>query len=286
MKKGKVIAAVVGVLVLAAGLVGWKCVSDQHVVNTSYTVESDRVPAEFDGFKIALITDFHNGYNGAEVADCVRNAAPDIICLVGDMVSMDTVDYTNVSELVQKLLHIAPVYYAYGNHEYYNETYREVEAPVWKKLKNSGVIFLNNEMRTLKKGNARLNLIGYGDSIHSDEGEAFWEHAKPFLDQICQEKDPNVFAILLLHRAQYFDRVSQYPFDLVLGGHLHGGEIGIEPFRSYILKKHVFTDRYSKGLYAENGHQLVLSAGCADSDGLRLLNPPEVVSVVLKRVEK
>ena len=285
MKIKKIAAGLL--LLLAVGIVLWQVVSDRHVVNTSYTVESKRVPPEFDGFKIALITDFHNGENGEEVLSCVRNASPDIICIAGDLVSMDTTDYTNTIELAGKLLHIAPVYYAYGNHEYYNATYHGTDTPpIWQKLQDSGVIFLNNELRTLKRGTAKLNLLGYADSIHSDEGDAFWNNAQPFFDSISREIDPNVFAVLLLHRAQYFDRVSEYPFDLVLGGHLHGGEIGLEPFRSYILKKHVFTDRYSKGQYSENGHQLVISAGCTVSDGVRLFNPPEVVSVVLKRTDK
>ncbi len=279
------IAAVLAILIgAAAAYIAW---DNKRVVNASYTFESEKVPPQFDGFKIALITDFHNSGNYAEVAETVRIAEPDIICIVGDLVSMKTTNYSNTKELVSRLMKIAQVYYAYGNHEYYNATYRGFsEPPIKEVLATDGVLFMNNEVRTVKRNGAIINLIGYGDSIHDDTDGAFWQHAEPFMAEVGESIDKSVLSIMLLHRAQYFDEVSEYPFDLVLGGHMHGGEINIEPFKSQILKKRVGTDKYSKGEYFKNGHELIISGGCANGDGVRILNTPEVVSVTLKRVEK
>ena len=279
------IAAVLAILIgAAAAYIAW---DNKRVVNASYTFESEKVPPQFDGFKIALITDFHNSGNYAEVAEMVRIAEPDIICIVGDLVSMKTTNYSNTKELVSRLMKIAQVYYAYGNHEYYNATYRGFsEPPIKEVLATEGVLFMNNEVRTVKRNGAIINLIGYGDSIHDDTDGAFWQHAEPFMRDVGESIDKSVLSIMLLHRAQYFDEVSEYPFDLVLGGHMHGGEINIEPFKSQILKKRVGTDKYSKGEYFKNGHELIISGGCANGDGVRILNTPEVVSVTLKRVEK
>lgn len=279
------IAAVLAILIgAAAAYIAW---DNKRVVNASYTFESEKVPPQFDGFKIALITDFHNSGNYAEVAETVRIAEPDIICIVGDLVSMKTTNYSNTKELVSRLMKIAQVYYAYGNHEYYNATYRGFsEPPIKEVLATDGVLFMNNEVRTIKRNGAIINLIGYGDSIHDDTDGAFWQHAEPFMRDVGESIDKSVLSIMLLHRAQYFDEVSEYPFDLVLGGHMHGGEINIEPFKSQILKKRVGTDKYSKGEYFKNGHELIISGGCANGDGVRILNTPEVVSVTLKRVEK
>ena len=279
------IAAVLAILIgAAAAYIAW---DNKRVVNASYTFESEKVPPQFDGFKIALITDFHNSGNYAEVAETVRIAEPDIICIVGDLVSMKTTNYSNTKELVSRLMKIAQVYYAYGNHEYYNATYRGFsEPPIKELLATDGVLFMNNEVRTVKRNGAIINLIGYGDSIHDDTDGAFWQHAEPFMRDVGESIDKSVLSIMLLHRAQYFDEVSEYPFDLVLGGHMHGGEINIEPFKSQILKKRVGTDKYSKGEYFKNGHELIISGGCANGDGVRILNTPEVVSVTLKRVEK
>ena len=279
------IAAVLAILIgAAAAYIAW---DNKRVVNASYTFESEKVPPQFDGFKIALITDFHNSGNYAEVAETVRIAEPDIICIVGDLVSMKTTNYSNTKELVSRLMKIAQVYYAYGNHEYYNATYRGFsEPPIKEVLATDGVLFMNNEVRTVKRNGAIINLIGYGDSIHDDTDGAFWQHAEPFMAEVGESIDKSVLSIMLLHRAQYFDEVSEYPFDLVLGGHMHGGEINIEPFKSQILKNRVGTDKYSKGEYFKNGHELIISGGCANGDGVRILNTPEVVSVTLKRVEK
>lgn len=288
MRKHKIIIGAICIIaVFACALAVYVICEGRRVVNTSYTFESDRVPEQFDGFKIALITDFHNCNNYAEVAEKVYNTSPDIICIAGDLVSMNTSDYSNTKNLIGRLMNIAQVYYSYGNHEYYNATYHECdEPPVKEELEGSGVIFLNNSIRTIKKGGAMINLIGYGDSIHADGDGAFWQHAEPFMNEISQSIDKNVLSVLLLHRAQYFDEVAQYPFDLVLGGHMHGGQVGIKPIQSLILKKHVLTDKYSKGAYFENGHELIISSGCTNNDGIRIFNPPEVVSIVLKRAEQ
>lgn len=288
MRKHKIIITAICIIaVFACALAVYAICEGRRVVNTSYTFESDRVPEQFDGFKIALITDFHNCNNYAEVVEKVYNTSPDIICIAGDLVSMNTSDYSNTKNLIGRLMNIAQVYYSYGNHEYYNATYHECdEPPVKEELEGSGVIFLNNSIRTIKKGGAMINLIGYGDSIHADGDGAFWQHAEPFMNEISQSIDKNVLSVLLLHRAQYFDEVAQYPFDLVLGGHMHGGQVGIKPIQSLILKKHVLTDKYSKGAYFENGHELIISSGCTNNDGIRIFNPPEVVSIVLKRAEQ
>ncbi len=288
MRKHKIIIGAICIIaVFACALAVYAICEGRRVVNTSYTFESDRVPEQFDGFKIALITDFHNCNNYAEVVEKVYNTSPDIICIAGDLVSMNTSDYSNTKNLIGRLMNIAQVYYSYGNHEYYNATYHECdEPPVKEELEGSGVIFLNNSIRTIKKGRAMINLIGYGDSIHADGDGAFWQHAEPFMNEISQSIDKNVLSVLLLHRAQYFDEVAQYPFDLVLGGHMHGGQVGIKPIQSLILKKHVLTDKYSKGAYFENGHELIISSGCTNNDGIRIFNPPEVVSIVLKRAEQ
>lgn len=268
-------------ILAAAAFVFW---DNSRVVNTDYTYQSEKLPEAFDGFKIALITDFHNSKDYEQVIDAVRDSSPDIICIVGDLVSMDTTNYSNTKSLIGQLTKMAPVYYAYGNHEYYNATYRNCEEPPIKNiLSGYDVIFMNNEIRTIEKDGAVINLVGYGDSIHADGDGAFWQHAEPFLQEVSAGMDRSVVSVLMLHRAQYFDEVSAYPFDLVIGGHMHGGQIRIEPIESRILKSHVGTDKYSKGEYFENGHELIISGGCTDDDGIRIFNTPEVVTITLKK---
>ena len=130
MRKHKIISTAICIIaVFACALAVYAICEGRRVVNTSYTFESDRVPEQFDGFKIALITDFHNCNNYAEVAEKVYNTSPDIICIAGDLVSMNTSDYSNTKNLIGRLMNIAQVYYSYGNHEYYNATYHECDEP-------------------------------------------------------------------------------------------------------------------------------------------------------------
>ncbi len=279
-----VITVAVAALLMLSVYVLW---DNRRVVNTEYIFKSERVPMVFDGFKIALITDFHNSADYERVLDAVRDSSPDIICIAGDLVSMKTTDYSNTKRLINQLTRIADVYYAYGNHEYFNATYRNSEKPPIKEiLKGSDVIFLNNEVKSIEKDGKKIYLAGYADSVHGDGDGAFWEHAEPVLKGMNKHMNTEMLSVLLLHRAQYFDEVSQLPFDLVLGGHLHGGQVNIEPFKTMILEKHVKTAKYSRGEYFENGHELIISGGCGNDGIPRVFNTPEVVTVTLKHEAK
>lgn len=282
MKKPAKVFLVVALIV--ALLLGYILYENNIVRHTLYSVESDRVPNAFDGMKIALITDFHNSSRYERVLDAVRDSSPDIICIVGDLISMDTTDYSNTKIFLKQLTNIAKVYYSYGNHEYFNATYRNTQEPEIDKILNGiDIIYMNNMVRTIEKDGEVINIVGYKDSIHGDNDGAFMQHSEPFLAEVSSKFDPNAFSILMIHRGQYFDEISKYPFDLVLSGHLHGGGINLPYIKNKILNNVFGNDKYSKGVYYENGRIMVLSGGCSSDSHIRLLNPPEVVTVVLNK---
>ena len=59
---------------------------------TNYTIESEKIPQEFDNFKIVQLSDFHSeGYRDTteKLISKIRDINPDIVVMTGDMVSWD-----------------------------------------------------------------------------------------------------------------------------------------------------------------------------------------------------
>ena len=61
---------------------------------TSYTISSNKIPENFNGFKIVQISDLHNENLENRIMDKVNAENPDIVVLTGDMVSANQVNYS------------------------------------------------------------------------------------------------------------------------------------------------------------------------------------------------
>lgn len=257
---------------------------NNRVVLREYTYSSSRVPDSFDGFRICLVTDYHNEDNYEKVYEAVEKADADIICIGGDFVDMNTEDFTNAREFAKRLAAIGDVYYTFGNHEAWSTTYNDTEEPiVVSELADTGVKFLNDEVVSIKRDGEVINLVGYGDSIYDDIDGNFEKKAKKKLKELYSTLDKDVFSVLVFHRAQYFDMTSAIGYDMVLSGHLHGGQINIGIVRDYILNKYFGTAEYVKGQYNKNGSVMYICGGTSKKNGIyRVLNTPEVVVVELQ----
>ena len=77
--------------------------------------------------------------------------------------------------------------------------------------------------------------------------------------------------------------MSEFPFDLVLSGHTHGGQIGVPGLNKLVLKYKYGIDNYVKGYYRNGDSQMVVSGGLSkNTDGAAFFNNPEVVFVTLR----
>lgn len=252
---------------------------NSRVVITNYTYETKKVSPAFDGYKICLITDFHNGKNYEKVIESVKQVQPDIICVGGDLINMEDTDFTNAEKLLSGLLDIADVLYSYGNHEIHCENIQKMA----RIAEDMNVKLINDEAVVVEKDGSRINIIGYGDDIYSDFTYHFEKQAQKRLTDLSYQFNNDELSVLIMHRPQYFETTSALPYDLTLSGHLHGGLINIEPIRTKILEKHFGTDKYCKGEYNIGDKKLIISAGIAKEDKIyRVFNTPEIVVVEIK----
>jgi predicted MPP superfamily phosphohydrolase len=256
---------------------------DNSRVNiSSYNIYSKKINQTFDGYKINLISDFHNSSNYDKIIKRVSNSNPNIIVLVGDIFNMEDEKIDNVGKLIDGLNTANNVYFVSGN----NETWSKKEYMILDILKSKNVNIINNAVIPIEYKNNKINLIGYKDIIYSDDVMRYdiLEKELEILYNKVENKD--LFNILLFHRGNLFETVAKTPFDLVLTGHTHGGQINLPYIKEEILLKKFNNKKYSKGYYRLGNSQMVLSGGVEKNfNNIRLFNTPEVTEIILKRIK-
>ena len=280
--KTALVAIIAIVLVFAVVI----AVGNTTVTVTRYEVESEKLPAEFSGYKIALITDLHSaefGKGNSRLISKLCEQEPDIVLLGGDMINSNDTDMSVFYNLCEQLVEKYPTYYIFGNHELIKgeEFCEELE----KALSGMGVFCRNNSSVELKKGSSKITLSGlwfnlrYYQSAKAEEQYNFGvANAETLLGKSGEE-----FNILLTHNPHYFETYSEWGADLTLCGHMHGGMIRL-PFVGGVFspEKDLFPE-YDEGVFENNGNKMIVSGGLGNGQvGFRVFNTPEIVIVELK----
>ena len=87
------------------------------------TVTNRRIPAGFDGFSIALISDLHGHFFGKKqerLIQAVKDLSPDIVVMAGDWAREEYAgeDKKAIDALIEGLAPVFPFYGSMGNHEF------------------------------------------------------------------------------------------------------------------------------------------------------------------------
>ena len=257
---------------------------------TKYAISNEKIPEEFNGFKILQLSDFHSeGYRDTteKLIDKVKNINPDIIVMTGDMVSWDMEDIEEVKILIKSLAEVYPIYYIDGNHEHLAEKLIPGEYLYFMEfLRELGVITIKNDYVEIYKGNESINL--YGVNIPLDWPSGVYVNKlqleRDYVEKTLPEADADKFNILLAHNPIFIKQYSKWGADLVLAGHMHGGIVRI-PFTNIGLlspEREIFP-RYAAGKFKVNGSTMIVNRGIgASSFNLRIFNNPEISVITLK----
>ena len=265
------------VLVIAAIRV---IMGNSHVGVTRYEVESSRIPAAFDHFKIAVISDLHNaefGTDNSRLLKLIEDEAPDMIAVTGDLIDSNRTDISIAEELINQIVAIVPCYYVTGNHEaWIGAEYKELE----EMMLDKGVIVLHDETVELVRDDESIQIAGLDDPAFSGEEVVDEDLLKSRLKDI--ETDDS-FCILLSHRPEIFDTYVSMDIDLVLSGHAHGGQFRFPFIGGLIAPDQGFLPEYDAGKYMEDNTTMIVSRGLGNSIiPMRFNNDPELVIVELK----
>ena len=184
---------------------------------TEYAVHVDDARAPSDGIRLAVVTDLHSckyGSGQKALVDAVKAQSPDAVLLVGDIFD-DRLPDDNAKAFVSAVASEFPCIYVYGNHEHWSNRIYEMR----KILIASGVTVLTGNARTVKIKGVDVDFCGIDDPTYMVECAWFGQ-----LDSAAAAASPSHLKILLSHRAEYASAYEKRGFDLVLSGHLHGGQ--------------------------------------------------------------
>lgn len=230
----------------------------------------DNLPFAFKGLKIVHISDIHSGSFNDEQAvqrgiDKILKEKPDLILFTGDLVNDRHTEMTDYISHFSKLNAPMGVFSTLGNHDYGD--YVRWESPEAKvtNLENlkkvhatMGWRLLMNEHVVLEKDGETIALLGIEN--WSAKGN-FPKYGKMSEAYTGSEKHP--FKILMSHDPSHWQaevRKSYPDIDLMLSGHTHGMQFGVEipGFRwspvQYMYKQWA-------GLYEEEKQKLYVNRG-------------------------
>ena len=202
-----------------------------------------RVPA---GLKIVHLSDIHRSdiVPDSYISGCVSKVnglEPDIVFLTGDYITGRKRWIEGLGELLAPLEAGMGVWAVPGNHD--GGKWAAVRGGptnpgrIREELERAGIGVLENESVRLQRAGVPFTVVGMGDlwSGSFDSLKAF------------QGIDPGQFVICLTHNPDTLRMLRDYPVDLFLCGHTHGGQVCL-PFVGAPLLP-VEDTRYSGGLY-------------------------------------
>lgn len=247
---------------------------DERLILRTYTVVSPKLTAEV---RLAVVTDFHSSDNADDVVAMVASCAPDAVLLVGDLFDDDTQNRPTerTLSLMRQLSAQYPCYYVSGNHEAWTG---EMDA-LYQQTEEAGVTVLRMSSGVLTVRGQRIALCGIPDPYEMVFSGA--PDTEEQLRQALEDVDSADFTVLLAHRPELLAKYAQFPFDLVVSGHAHGGQVRIPGVLNGLYAPNQgWFPKLAGGAYTQDGTTLIVSRGLAVRTRLpRIFNRPEVVLV-------
>ncbi len=240
---------------------------------TQTEIDISSLRPNWDGAKIAIITDLHIGRRVPvehlqRIAEITNDASPDIVALTGDYISdIRSADQRFINALAAMN---APEgkFAVLGNHDYYlHKTSRLTDA-----LEAAGVIVLSNAGQMLLRDGQGLYIAGVDDPWGSG----------PDLSAAVAGAPTHIPRILLCHNPDFAEKMPTSTWvDLILAGHTHGGQINLPILTRLALPTRY--KRYVAGLVAGPNCPVYVSRGLGVVGmPIRYNCPPEIAIITLR----
>ncbi len=286
---------VVGVVTFVA--TWWGALVNRYNIDVvEQTFEFERLPQSFDGYKIALFSDFHVGTYGTDTAfvskavDKINSLNADAIFFLGDIVNRQTDELRPFVRPLSRLRAPDGVISILGNHDYGD--YRDWPSPADRKANNEELYLLNekmgwqllrNQTRYITRDSDSIAIIGVencGDPPFSVYGSLRKSYDGSFND--------DRFKILLTHNPAHWAREvclhDTIRIDLTFSGHTHAMQvsttIGGKRYSPAALRYPNWGGRYDDG----TGRTLYVNIGIGTVGlPMRVGATPEITLVTLRR---
>ena len=257
---------IAGAVLLGCAALGMLCIAYGFFVEpygltvTTYRIETSKIPRG-EQVRVVQLADLHvrgNGSRERELPELVRSLEPDLIVYTGDFFGIRGVE-ANVVQLLKSWS--VPQYACRGN--------LDVMGDFNGVLREAGVKALGNARDTIAIRGARLTLAGFAG------------YPGDRTPDVLKELPRDTLNIVLCHYPGGFPATWGTAADLMLAGHIHGGQIRL-PWYGALMTLDPSGKRWEYGLYEEHCVKLIVSRGIGCEPHVpevRFLCPPEVVVV-------
>lgn len=234
---------------------------------TDLTLTPRDLPAAWDGLTILLLSDLH--FHGTPsraffhhvLDEIARQPLPDVVALAGDFVDTET-HHKWIEPLLGQLKWREAGLAILGNHDAYHHPDR-----VREELRRAGFKVLSRQAEEVSIRGVRCRIVGH-------EGPWF-----PPPDDLPTADD--AFRLCLSHSPDNFYWGQRQNINLMLCGHVHGGQIRL-PVVGSIFVPSVYSRRFDQGVFEQNGTLMVVGRGLSGKEPLRFRCRPEVIRITLK----
>lgn len=243
---------------------------------TRHELVSARVPAAWNGLRIALLSDFHfrPGHDDELLEKVVRTTRaerPDLIALPGDFLDHDPRVVEPLLDHLGKLDAKHGVFASMGNHDGWGGNRATLKA----QFERRGIDFLINQHSVLTVRGEKL-AVGGTDFV--------WNGA-PDPVRTFAGLHKEIPAIALVHEPDYFDTlIAHRDVLLQVSGHTHGGQCRV-PLAGYAPTKVKYGKRYIHGAFQRQKSHLFVSRGIGTTGlPVRFACRPELVMMTLRHL--
>ena len=254
------------------------------------TFTSPNLPAAFDGYRIAQISDIHTGsWNGDREAlqkavDLINAQQTDLIVFTGDIVNTKASELEPFEDILARLKAPDGVFSILGNHDYgpyyawptTEDRDRNIQ-DIQDKQNAMGWQLLNNSHVMLKHGTDSIALIG----VENNGEPPFSQYSD--LPKAIKGTEQSAFKLLLSHNPTHWRReVLDTDIDLMLAGHTHAMQFALGR-----LSPSRFMYPEWSGLYMEGKQGLYVNVGLGYIGliPIRFGAWPEITVITLKQLK-
>lgn len=256
-------------------------VSSNFLVTREFTVDLPYISG--NTIRAVIISDLHDHYFGKDnkkLVNKIKRTQPDLILMDGDMLNENS-DNANVPcSLVKQVRDIAPVYYALGNHEI--EYTNRNKSDLIEQLEKAGAVILDKEYVDLDINGVSVRLGGmYDYAFGLDGNDSAMAAPEDVLSFLQDFQTTDRLKIMLAHRPESFvfgDASKTWDIDLVICGHVHGGQIVLPGIGGLYGSDQQWFPEYVHGLYEKDNLKIFITSGLGSNRQIlpRFNNPPEI----------
>ena len=275
------------IVIAGAGVAGYHAAP----VVTRLRLPVRRDMTNLHGLTIAQVTDVHIGSymdreRLTEFQSAMNALNADIHVITGDLIDnrMWQLELANffIGGLKPRR---GPVYLCMGNHEYIAGRDGSVQRVITELQENNGRMLLD-EVEDIRVGSDRLYMSGIDYMGRGENRLTTHESLKLVTSEM---KDDGAPRIVLAHHPRNFYEGREFPIDLMLSGHTHGGQINFGRIGDIALTPILPVDFYHNGYYEHRStasqqakvRRLYVNAGAGGWLPIRLNCPPEITLIEL-----